>query len=87
MVWGMVKDKDVKKILALLPKAASYYFCQPNIPRGKPAEELAQEAQQYELIGQAYASVAEAYQQALGEAEPNDLVFVGGSTFVVAEVL
>jgi dihydrofolate synthase/folylpolyglutamate synthase len=87
MVWGMVKDKDVAKILALLPKEASYYFCQPNIPRGKPADEMAQEAQQYELIGQAYASVAEAYQQALSHAQPNDLVIVGGSTFVVAEVL
>lgn len=87
LVWGMVKDKDITKILALLPKEATYYFCQPNIPRGKPAEELAQEAQQYKLIGQAYASVAEAYQQALNHAQPNDLVFVGGSTFVVAEVL
>jgi dihydrofolate synthase/folylpolyglutamate synthase len=83
----MVKDKDVSKILALLPKEATYYFCQPNIPRGKPAVELAQEAQQHELIGQAYASVAEAYQQALSNAKPNDLIFVGGSTFVVAEVL
>jgi dihydrofolate synthase/folylpolyglutamate synthase len=87
LVWGMVRDKDVTKILALLSKEAKYYFCQPNIPRGKPAEELAQEAQQYELIGQAYASVAEAYQQALNHAKPNDLVIVGGSTFVVAEVL
>jgi dihydrofolate synthase/folylpolyglutamate synthase len=87
MVWGMVKDKDVAKIFALLPKEASYYFCQPNIPRGKPTEELAQEAQKYQLYGQAYASVAKAYQQALSHAKPNDLVFVGGSTFVVAEVL
>ena len=87
MVWGMVKDKDIAKILALLPKDATYYFCQPNIPRGKPTEELAQEAQKYQLKGQAYASVAEAYQQALSHAKPNDLVFVGGSTFVVAEVL
>ena len=87
MVWGMVKDKDVRKILELLPKKANYYFCQPNIPRGKPTEELAQEAQKYQLKGQAYASVAEADQQALSHAKPNDLVFVGGSTFVVAEVL
>jgi dihydrofolate synthase/folylpolyglutamate synthase len=87
MVWGMVKDKDIVKILALLPKEATYYFCQPNIPRGKPTEELAQEAQKYQLNGQAYASVAKAYQQALSHAKPNDLVFVGGSTFVVAEVL
>ena len=87
MVWGMVKDKDVRKILELLPKEATYYFCQPNIPRGKPTEELAQEAQKYQLKGQAYASVAEAYQQALSHAQPNDLVFIGGSTFVVAEVL
>jgi dihydrofolate synthase/folylpolyglutamate synthase len=87
LVWGMVKDKDAAKILALLPKEATYYFCQPNIPRGKPAEELAQEAKEYQLKGQTYTSVAEAYQQALSHAKPNDLVFVGGSTFVVAEVL
>lgn len=87
IVWGMVKDKDITKILELLPKKANYYFCQPNIPRGKPTEELAQEAQKYQLKGQAYASVAEAYQQALSHAKPNDLVFIGGSTFVVAEVL
>ncbi len=87
MVWGMVKDKDIAKILALLPKEATYYFCQPNIPRGKPTEELTQEAQKYQLNGQAYASVAKAYQQALSHAKPTDLVFVGGSTFVVAEVL
>jgi dihydrofolate synthase/folylpolyglutamate synthase len=87
LVWGMVKDKDIAKILPLLPKEAAYYFCQPNIPRGKPADELAQEAQEYQLKGQAYASVAEAYQQAMSHAQPNDLIIVGGSTFVVAEVL
>ncbi|MFM6954845.1 MAG: bifunctional folylpolyglutamate synthase/dihydrofolate synthase [Sphingobacteriaceae bacterium] len=87
LVWGMVKDKDSAKILSLLPKTAHYYFCQPNIPRGKDAGELAQEAQTFGLKGETHASVAEAYQQALSHAKPNDLVFVGGSTFVVAEVI
>lgn len=87
LVWGMVKDKDVSKILSLLPTNATYYFCQPNIPRGKSAEELALEAKQYGLLGDYYASVAEAYQTACSQAKPNDLIFVGGSTFVVAEVL
>ena len=87
MVWGMVKDKDVAKILALLPKEASYYFCQPNIPRGKTTEDLAQEAQKVGLNGQTYASVTKAYKQALSRAKRNDLIFIGGSTFVVAEVL
>lgn len=87
LVWGMVKDKDVSKILSLLPTDAQYYFCQPNIPRGKAAEELAREAQAYNLMGKAYISVAEAYRQALQNAGLNDLICIGGSTFVVAEIL
>lgn len=86
-VLGMVKDKDISKILRLLPKVAQYYFCQPDIERAKPVAELAQEAQAIGLSGKSFTSVKEAYQAALKQAAPNDLIFIGGSTFVVAEVV
>lgn len=87
LVIGMVKDKDISKVLQLLPKKATYYFCQPNIPRAKPAAELATEAALKGLTGLAYPSVAEALEVAKKQAEADDLIFVGGSTFVVAEVV
>ena len=86
-VLGMVKDKDSSKILSLLPRNAHYYFCQPDIPRAKRAEELAREAAEFGLRGETFTKVQEAYQAALKQATPNDLVFIGGSTFVVAEVI
>lgn len=87
IVIGVVKDKDIGKILPLLPNNATYYFCKANIPRGLPATDLQQIAQQNGLQGSAYNSVQEAYQAALALALPTDVVFVGGSIFVVAEVL
>ncbi len=87
MVIGMVKDKDISNILKLLPVNATYYFCQPDIPRAKAAEELAAEAKILNLFGQVYPSVNEALKTAKKNACARDLVFVGGSTFVVAEVL
>lgn len=87
IVIGVVKDKDISKILPLLPNSATYYFCKANIPRGLPATDLQQIAQQNGLQGSAYNSVQEAYQTALALALPTDVVFVGGSIFVVAEVL
>lgn len=87
LVWGMVSDKDSRKVLSMLPKTANYYFCQPNIPRAKAASALAQEAGSAGLIGKTFTSVQEAYQAALKQAAPNDLIFIGGSTFVVAEVV
>ena len=87
IVIGVVKDKDIGKILPLLPNNATYYFCKANIPRGLPATDLQQIAQQNGLQGSAYNSVQEAYQAALAHALPTDVVFVGGSIFVVAEVL
>jgi len=86
-VLGFVKDKKIESILKLLPKDAVYYFCKANIPRGLDAEELRQIAKKYRLKGQAYPSVKNAYQAALEAAGEEDLIFVGGSTFVVAEVL
>ncbi|HEY0895053.1 MAG TPA: Mur ligase family protein, partial [Sphingobacteriaceae bacterium] len=87
MVIGMVKDKDIGKVLELLPREATYYFCQPNVERGKPAAELAAEAGSAGLRGNSYPSVPDALRAAKAAASPRDLVFVGGSTFVVAEVV
>ncbi|MGV3508190.1 MAG: bifunctional folylpolyglutamate synthase/dihydrofolate synthase [Sphingobacteriaceae bacterium] len=87
MVIGMVKDKDITKVLSLLPSKAEYYFCQPDIERAKPAKELAQAAQLFNLNGTVYSSVKEAVEAAKTKAEKHDLIFVGGSTFVVAEII
>ena len=86
LVIGAVNDKDVASILVLLPTEGSYYFCAANIPRALPARELAQQAAVLGLSGQAHASVAAAVAAARAAAGPDDVVFIGGSTFVVAEV-
>jgi len=86
-VLGFVNDKDLDTILPMFPKNAVYYFCKPNIPRGLDASELKVKAAHYKLIGKTYASVNEALNTAKEEASKNHLIFVGGSTFVVAEVL
>ncbi len=87
IVWGMVQDKDHDSILCMLPKDAHYYFCCPNIPRGQNAELLCALAQRHGLNGVAFPSVSAALNQAKSAANTNDIVFVGGSTFVVAEVV
>jgi dihydrofolate synthase / folylpolyglutamate synthase len=86
-VIGMVNDKDIKKILSFLPLKAIYYFCKPNIPRGLDQKILAKKANKAGLEGITYDSVKEAYRAAQAAANADDLVFVGGSTFVVAEVV
>jgi dihydrofolate synthase/folylpolyglutamate synthase len=85
-VIGTVNDKDVTKVLALLPREATYYFCQADIPRALPAAELAALAQAAGLTGQVYGPVPAAVAAARAAAGPDDVVFIGGSTFVVAEV-
>jgi len=86
IVWGMVNDKDVEKILQLLPKQAKYYFCQPNVPRGMDVEALQEMAVQVGLDGISIRDVNEAIIYANKKASQNDLIFIGGSTFVVAEI-
>ncbi|RLD32281.1 MAG: bifunctional folylpolyglutamate synthase/dihydrofolate synthase [Bacteroidetes bacterium] len=86
-VFGMVNDKIPEKILYLLPKDATYYFCKPDIPRGMDANELREHAFKAGLNGKSYSSVTEALNVAVNNAGVNDLVFVGGSTFVVAEII
>lgn len=84
-VLGMVNDKDVDKVLTMLPKDAEYYLCKANIPRGLEVEILSAKAKQHHLSFSCYPSVPLALQSARKKAEKDDLVFVGGSTFTVAE--
>jgi len=86
-VLGVVNDKDISKILTILPTNARYYFCKPNIPRGLEAQSLWLKAEGFGLHGAAYSSVRAALEAAQQTAGDGDLVFVGGSTFVVAEVV
>lgn len=86
MIIGMVQDKDVEKILGLLPKNAIYYFCQAYIPRALEAKILTEKALGFGLHGQAYSNVNEALAIARKNASLNDFIFIGGSTFVVAEI-
>lgn len=86
-VLGMVNDKDISGILSLLPTDARYYFCKAAIPRALDGIELAEKANSYNLKGNNYNSVSEAYETAKQNATEEDLVFVGGSTFTVAEVV
>lgn len=86
-VWGVVNDKDISGMLALLPKDAQYYFCQAQIPRALDARELQQKAADAGLNGKAWPSVKKALTAAKKAAGKHDLILVGGSTFVVAEVV
>jgi dihydrofolate synthase/folylpolyglutamate synthase len=86
-VFGVVNDKDLDEILPLFPKNATYYFCKPNIPRGLDASILAQKALEFGLHGKVYNSVSEAYQNARQNATSTDFIYIGGSTFVVGEIL
>ncbi len=86
-VIGMVNDKDISTILKMLPKNATYYFCKANIPRALAAGELKQQAENVGLRGEVFKTVKEALEAAQLNAGTNDLVFVGGSTFTVAEVV
>lgn len=86
IVLGVVNDKDLDEVLPLFPANAKYYFCKPDIPRGLEAALLQEKAQKFNLKGNAYLSVTEAYDTSRNIATKNDFIFVGGSTFVVAEL-
>lgn len=85
-VLGVVKDKDVTTILNILPKEAQYYFCQASLPRALPAIELLDKAESAGLKGIVIEDVNQAIREARDNATPDDLILVGGSTFVVAEI-
>lgn len=86
-VLSVVNDKDIDSILQLLPKNAEYYFCKADIPRGLDVNILAEKARSSGLKGNCYNSVNEAYTTACANAKDEDLVFVGGSNFTVAEII
>jgi dihydrofolate synthase/folylpolyglutamate synthase len=86
IVIGMVKDKDIVKVLSLLPKYATYYFTKAQIPRALNENELAEKAKNFDLQGQAFATVDEALQKAVNLAQKEDMILVCGSVFVVGEV-
>jgi len=86
-VFGVVKDKDPTPVLKLLPKDATYYFCKANIPRSLDENELAETAAHYGLKGETYSTVKEAVKAAQTKTKEGDLIFIGGSTFVVAEAI
>ncbi len=87
IVLGVVNDKDLASILPLFPKEATYYFCRPSVPRGLDASLLTVRAMEYGLNGEEYMSVQKAYEAALNDSADDDFIYIGGSTFVVAEVL
>ena len=86
-VLGTVNDKRIEKVLSLLPKSAKYYFCQADIPRALDKNELRKLSEEKKLFGEVYPSVSDAYNQAKKNAKINDCIYIGGSTFVVAEII
>ena len=87
IILGMVNDKDISGVLAMLPKEATFYFTKASVSRALSEEKVKELAQQAGLQGNTYPNVEEAVQAACSEAHPDDLIFVGGSTFIVADLL
>lgn len=87
IILGFVNDKNLDEILPLFPKNAKYYFSKPNLQRGLETEILKEKSMEFGLFGEVYNSVSEAYNTAIDNAKANDFIFIGGSTFVVAEIL
>ena len=87
IVFGMVSDKDVNSVLKLMPKNAVYYFCQASVKRAMPHNELRKLGKQHQLVGYSYKTVENAYKKAIKQSDSKDVIFVGGSTFVVADFL
>lgn len=87
IVLGVVNDKDLDGILPLFPKNANYYFCKPKNERGLNATILQEKAKTHQLIGNTYTSVSKAYKSALEKSSDKDLIFIGGSNFVVSEII
>jgi dihydrofolate synthase/folylpolyglutamate synthase len=87
MVIGMVNDKDITKVLKLLPIDATYYFCKASIPRALDENELFSQAKKIGLTGKTFKTVSDALKAAKKQAKVSDLIFIGGSTFTVADAL
>ena len=86
-VLGVVSDKKLEDVLPLFPKDATYYFCKPNIPRGLAEDILQKESLNFNLKGKKYSSVKKAFKSSLSNANQGDIIYIGGSTFVVAEII
>ena len=87
MVLGFVKEKSIEELLKEFPKEATYYFCQADIPRAMDKNFLLESANNVGLKGKTYNSVKDAYSNALNSASAEDFIYIGGSNFVVAEIL
>ena len=87
IVLGMVNDKNLDEIMPLFPINAKYYFCKPNIPRGLDPHVLSEKALEFGIKGEVFDSVSESYKRAIENAKKSDFIYIGGSTFVVAEIL
>lgn len=87
IVFGMVDDKDINTVMQLLPKQAVYYFTQASSHRAIPVDKVHEIAKAHQLEGTTFANVKDAYQQALSDAHPDDFIFVGGSSYLVADLL
>lgn len=87
IVLGVVSDKNLDEILPMFPKNAQYYFCKPDIPRGLPEKKLQDKAKEFNLLGEVFNSVNQALENAKQHSNKTDLIYVGGSTFVVAEII
>ncbi len=87
IVFGMVDDKDINSVLSLLPEDAFYYFCQASTHRAIPVEKVVALAAEHNLVGEGFPSVDEAYEKAKADASDADFIFVGGSSYVVADLL
>lgn len=87
MVIGFVNDKDISGILSMMPKKAHYHFVKPSVNRGLNSEKLTELAKEAGLSGSTFETVAEGYKNALSQMKEGDIIFVGGSTFVVADML
>lgn len=87
IVFGMVDDKDINAVLELLPKDANYYFCQASTHRAIPVEKVVELASAHGLEGKSFGNVTEAYESAKADASSDDFIFIGGSSYVVADLL
>ena len=87
IVFGMVDDKDIRNVLSMLPKNAVYYFTQANNHRAIPAQQVGELAKEYGLSGNIYPTVAQAYEEAKSSASEKDFIFIGGSSYIVADLL
>lgn len=87
IVFGMVNDKDIEGVLSIMPKDATYYFCQASVKRAMPSQQLKTLAEAHELKGNTFANVLDAYNSARQNASQNDFIYIGGSSFIVADLI